>query len=748
MSKDLIFEIAAEELPAAYIPRAMASHEAYIRKALETNRIGFTKIRAFGTPCRLALIVEGLAERQSDATIEVKGPQKKAAFDAGGNPTPALIGFARSQGVEIKDITTVETGKGDYAVAVKEIKGRPTVDLLPEILTGLVSEEVFAKSMRWGGHDISFGRPVHGLLAVYGGSLVEFSWGHIKSSATAHGHRFLSGGKAVPVDTVASYLEGLREAFVIADPAQRRQIIAEGIKKAAIDAGGVLVEDPGLVEEVSYLCEYPVVIRGGFDQEFLTLPRDVVVNAMREHQRYFSIADENDRLLPWFITVANTRPTDPAVVRKGNERVLRARLNDAKFYFEQDIKRPLVERVEALKGVIFHARLGASYDKVERFTSLALFISSQTGFSRALEHGEECSDFLTEGFNPAAYDPSAIDPGLYSKYVVGRWAMLAKADLTSGMVGEFPKLQGIMGGIYARRNAEAEAVAIAIFEHYLPASSGGALPASVPGAIISVADKLDTIVGCFCVGLIPTGAQDPYALRRAALGIIAVILDKGFRLSLTGLVNRSIELHQAIIRRNISKGLKPADKGVDVETLLAKKTAEARSNVMEFLLDRLRNQLRSQAVAFDSIDAVLAAPSNGMDIVDAVARITAVEGFKTDPAFARLVVAFKRVSNIIVHKDGKQGATAPDAALFQEDAERALFETARRLSPLIEGYTKAGDYASVFIALASIKDDVDRFFDKVLVMADDPAIRANRMALLEFIHNLYFKTADLSRLNA
>ncbi|MBI5885468.1 MAG: glycine--tRNA ligase subunit beta [Deltaproteobacteria bacterium] len=748
MSKDLIFEIAAEELPAAYIPRAMASHETYMRRALETNRISFSAIRAFGTPRRLALIVEGLAERQSDATIEVKGPQKKAAFDAGGNPTPALIGFARSQGVDINAITTVDTGKGEYAVAVKEIKGRQTVELLPEILTGLVSEEVFAKSMRWGGHDITFARPVHGLLAVYNGRLVEFNWGHIKSSAAAKGHRFLSNGRAVAVDTAASYIEGLREAFVIVDPAQRRRIISEGIEKAAADAGGLLVEDPGLVEEVSFLCEYPVVIRGGFDPEFLALPRDVVVNAMREHQRYFSIADKNDRLLPWFITVANTRPTDEAIVRKGNERVLRARLNDAKFYFEQDIKKPLVERVEALKGVIFHARLGTSYEKVERFAALALFISYQTGFSRGLEANEQCSDFLTESFNPAAYDPAAIDPGLYSKYVVGRGAMLAKADLTSGMVGEFPKLQGIMGGIYARRNAEAEEVAIAVFEHYLPTGSGGALPASVPGAIISVADKLDTIVGCFCVGLIPTGAQDPYALRRAALGIIAVIMDKGFRIPLNSLINRSIELHQAVIRRHISKGLKPADKGVDVEALLARKTVEARSNVVEFLLDRLRNQLRSQGIAFDSIDAVLAAPSNGMDIVDAVARITAVEGFKADPAFARLIVAFKRVSNIIVSRDGANRGPAPDAALFQEDAERALFETATRLSPLIEGYTKDGDYASVFTALASIKDDVDRFFDKVLVMADDPAIRANRMALLEFIHSLYYKTADLSRLNA
>ena len=747
MGKDLIFEINVEELPAGYIPKALTSLEAALRKSLEANRLTYSDVRAFGTPCRLALIVDNLSERQPDASLEVKGPQKKAAFDASGNPTPALIGFARSQGVDIKDIKTVDTGKGDYTVAIKELTGRQTADFLPDILTDLVSQDIFAKSMRWSNHDVSFARPAHGLLGVYNGQPIAFNWGHISSSSSTRGHKFLYHGKTVAIDMAASYIDKLRQAYVIVDPSERRRIITDGLKRAADESGGRLVEDAGLVEEVSYLCEYPVVIRGGFDPEFLALPRDVVINAMREHQRYFSLIDAKGGLLPFFITVANTLPTDTNVVRKGNERVLCARLNDARFFFEQDIKKPLAQRIDALKGVIFQARLGTSYEKVERFTSLALFIGAQAGFSRPQEEGEQSADYLTEGVNPAAYDSEAVDPGLYSKYVVGRAAMLAKADLTSGMVGEFPKLQGIMGSVYARRSNEAEAVSIAIFEHYLPTASGGQLPASIPGAIVSIADKLDTIVGCFCVGLIPTGAQDPYGLRRAALGVIAIVLDKNLRLSLEALVNRSIELHETVIRKNIIKGVKPdAKERTDVDALLARKSLQIRGDIIEFMLERLRNQLRSQGLAFDSIEAVLSAPLDGIDIVNAVARITAIEGFKADPACARLATAFKRVSNIL--KGVEPSAQGPDPSLLQDEAECRLFEAAKRIAPLIEEHGKTGRYTEVFTSLASIKDEVDAFFDKVLVMADDAAVRANRFALLNLVRSLYFKTADLSKLNA
>ncbi|MBI5644409.1 MAG: glycine--tRNA ligase subunit beta [Deltaproteobacteria bacterium] len=726
MAKDLIFEIGTEEIPAGFVPKALISLEGILRKNLESRRLSFGSIRTLGTPRRLTLIVESLAERQPDTKVESKGPQLKAAYDSSGKPTGALMGFARSQGVDPSDLKTVKTDKGEYVYAVKDIKGGDTVKILPEVLLATISQDFFGKSMRWASYDISFARPIHWILAVFDGTVVDFSYGHIKSSNITYGHRFLSPGensrpKPIKITGPGLYVEKLKEAYVIPDPVERKKIIAEGLQKEAAEAGGRLLPDDGLLEEVTFLVEYPVIIRGSFSREFLELPRDVIVNSMREHQRYFSIIDEKGSLLPCFLTVANTKAADIDVVRKGNERVLRARLNDAKFYFEQDIKKRLADRVEGLKGVVFQAKLGTSYEKVERFTELALLLAAKTGFSRQKDDDETPADFITDNYNPARLDRANADPGLYSKYVVGRAAMLAKADLTSGVVGEFPKLQGIMGATYAKRSGEVDEVAAAIYEHYLPNVSGGQLPVSIPGAIVSVADKLDTISGCFGVGLIPTGAQDPYALRRQALGIIAIILDKGFRTSLEGLVEKALGL---------------------LSGRLTRERAEVKKDILEFFKDRLKNQLLSQGLSFDSIDAVLSAP--WYDIVDAVKRVNALEGFKKNPACPHLVVSFKRVSNIL--KGVELGAKTPDAALFMEPQEAALFEISSAIAPAIDDFWKKGDYEKVFETLASIKDRVDDFFDKVMVMADDTKIKENRLALLNAIRNLYFKIADLSKL--
>ncbi|MDP2689116.1 MAG: glycine--tRNA ligase subunit beta [Deltaproteobacteria bacterium] len=722
MAKDLILEIGTEEIPAAFVPRALGLLEGFLRKSLAGARLGFGEIRTLGTPRRLAAIVTGLAERQEDSREEVKGPSAKAAFDGNGRPTGALLGFARSQNVDVSEIKTVKTGKGEYVYAVRETKGSETAAILPGLLKEAVSQDMFPKSMRWGGHDITFARPVHWILSLFGGSPVEFTWGHIKSSNITYGHRFLGNGP-IAVDGVDAYLEKLRKAFVITDPEERKRIIREGLAKEAGAAGGRLLPDEGLVDEVTYLVEYPVVVRGSFPEEFLEIPRDCVVNAMREHQRYFSVESADGRLLPYFLTVANTRATDMDMVRKGNERVLRARLNDAKFHFEQDTKRRLVDRVEDLKGVVFQAKLGTSFEKVERFTELALHIGFTIGFSRQKDEGEKAADYLSEDFNPAAFDPAAADPGLYSKLVVGRAAVLAKADLTTGMVGEFPNLQGAMGSVYARRSGEADAVAAAIYEHYLPSVSGGVLPASVPGAVVSMADKLDTIAGCFGVGLIPTGAQDPYALRRQALGVIAIILDKDFRVRLDELVEKEVE----ILGNKILKAYTP--EGV-------------KKDVLDFFRDRLRHSLLGQGLSFDSVDAVLSAP--WFDIVDAVKRVRALEGFKKHPACESLSAAFKRVSNIL---KGAEVAGAPGPALFTEPEEKKLFEVRNKLAPVIEGYAASGDYEKAFEELASIKEQIDAFFDKVLVMAKDPSVRQNRLALLNSVRDLYFRMADLSKLS-
>ncbi len=721
--KDLIFEIGAEEIPAGFVPRALSSLEGSLKKGLASRGLAFDAVRTLGTPRRLALIVNGLVDRQPDATVEVRGPQKKAAYDDEGNPTKALLGFALAHNAPIKDIKIKKTDKQEYVFIVKEIKGGETINILPDVLKEILSGEVFPKSMRWGDHDLIFARPVHWLLALYGGSVVELNWGHIKSSAHTFGHRFLdSTARRMTPQGVEGYVEGLRSLCVIADPDERKTIIRNGLESAAKEAGGEVLPDEGLLNEVVYLVEFPVIIRGSFDKEFLSLPRDITINAMREHQRFFTVIDERGSLLPYFLTVANTPTIDHDIVRKGNERVLRARLNDAKFYFEKDVKAKLSERVASLKGVVFQARLGTSYEKVERFALLSLFMGEKTGFSRPLDENETSADFLREDLNPAQFDPEKIDSGLYSKLVLGRTALLCKADLTTGVVGEFPKLQGIMGGIYARMSGEAEEVCLGICEHYLPTQSGGALPASIAGSIVSIADKMDTIAGCFGVGLVPTGAQDPYALRRQALGIIAIIINKGFRISIDAVIDKALGLLDKKLTRNKD---------------------EVKKDVLEFFRDRLKFMLLSDGIPFDSIDAVLS--TNWHDIIDAIARIKAIEGFKKHPDYAGLTIAFKRVSNIL--KGVEASGRPPEEALFKEPRETALYEIARRLAPVIEKHRKDGNYEKIFASLASIKDVIDAFFDKVLVMAEDEATRANRLALVNSIRGLYSSTADLSRLN-
>ena len=735
--KELLFEIGTEEIPAGFVPSALEDIKDFLAKKLASSRLDFESIRALGTPRRLAFIIEGLPETQPDARIEVRGPKSTAAFDESGKPTKKLEGFLKSQGVALEDVKTVETEKGEYVTVVKEIEGQPTVKVLHKILEAALALDVFPKSMRWGMHEVSFARPVHWLLALFDGRTVDVNFGHVKSSDFTLGHRFLTSevaegwGRPVEkkalrnnrfkVSSVESYLEGLRSHYVIVDPGERKKIIIEGLEKKAVEVGGSLLPDPALLEEVTYLVEYPVVVRGGFEEEFLRLPKEVVITAMREHQRYFSVIDGAGGLLPYFLTVANTKAMSMDTVIRGNERVLRARLNDAKFYFEKDIKTPLTEKARELKGVIFQQKLGTSFEKVERFTRLALFIGERTGFSRPLEEGEAPGDFLSNGLNPAGFDAEKTDPGLYSKMVIGRAAVLSKADLLTGVVGEFPSLQGKMGGVYAERAGEVPEVAAAVCEHYLPAYSGDRLPATIAGSIISMADKLDTIAAFFAIGKIPTGAVDPYALRRQALGVIAIMLEKNFSLPLDELVEKAV----AILGERIVKD-----------------RAGVKSGVLDFFKERLKNQLLGRGLSFDSIDAVLSAP--WCVLPDAVERVKALEGFKTHPACSDLIVAFKRVSNILKGMD--LGAKTPDEKLLKEPQEKELLEATREVAPKIREFWEKGDYKSLFETLASIKDRIDSFFDHVMVMTDEEELKTNRLVLLNTVRDLYFSIADLSKL--
>ncbi len=688
MAKELFLEIGTEEIPAGFLPKAMADMESLIAKELESARIAFGEVKTMATPRRLALAVTGVAAQQADAEITVMGPAKKVAFSEDGTPTRAGEGFARGQGVDASALSIVATEKGEYVAVTKKETGVPTVGLLAEILPRLINSIPFRKSMRWGDLDVRFARPVHWIVALFDGIVVPFSFGNIESGTMSRGHRFMAN-TAFPVRDFDHYLEECERHFVIPDPAKRKEIIRREIHRVAKAAGGHLLPDEGLLEQVTYLVEYPSAVHGTFSAEFLAVPREVLITSMREHQRYFSLVDEGGKLLPGFITINNTLTEDPSVVVKGNERVLRARLSDARFFFDEDRKVPLADRVEALKSVLYQAKLGTSYEKMERF--------------RALAEG------LADELRPE------------SKGKVSEAAYLCKADLVTGMVGEFPEVQGIMGREYALMQGIDAEVASAIAEHYLPIQAGGELPPSDIGAFVSIADKLDTICGCFSVGLIPTGSADPYALRRSALGIINIILDKGYPLSICALVERSLAL---------------------LGQKLTRAEADVKADVLEFFRGRFVN-LMADRFPTDVVDAVVAVSFD--DLVDAAAKIDALAAFKTRPDFEPLAVAFKRVCNIVKGPVVVAGVNELD---FQEEAEGVLHRAYHSVASTVTAKVAERDYLAALTQIATLKGAVDDFFDKVMVMAEDERVRNNRLALLQEIKGLFRDIADFAKIAA
>jgi glycyl-tRNA synthetase beta chain len=686
MSKELLLEIGTEEIPAAFMPKALKDMEAMIRQALVESRIPCGEIRTVGTPRRLVLTAASLAERQADQIVEKLGPARRVAFDAEGNPSPAALGFARGQGIPISALETASTDKGEYVCARKKIIGEATESLLPSILTRLIAGIPFRKSMRWSDLEIRFARPIHWLLALYDGRIVPFRIGNIESGNISRGHRFMSP-VSFPVVGFENYLAETRKHFVIADPEERKTIILEETEKAAAALGGKALRNEELLETVAYLSEYPTVVSGSFDEGYLKLPQEVLITTMISHQKYFPVLDDRANLLPYFLTVNNTLARDPAVVRRGNEKVLRARLADARFFFEADRKIPLETRVTDLQKVVFHSLLGTSYEKVMRFRKLAGWIADR------------------------------IRPALASR--VERAAFLAKADLDTQMVGEFAELQGTMGREYALLDGEDPIVARAIYEHYLPTGAGGELPETDEGAIVSIADKLDTLCGFFGVGLIPTGTADPYALRRQALGVINIVLNKRFPLALDDLIDESLAILGPLLRRP---------------------PGETKDAVLDFFRGRFENQLIAQGHPYDVVDAVLA---NGIaDLVRAWEKIRAMEAFKSHPDFQPLAIAFKRVVNII--RGFNDGAVDP--VLFADLEERNLHAAFLQIRQSVLAHIAGGDYALALVEMARLRKPVDAFFDSVLVMAEEERTRFNRLSLLREISTLFHDVADFSRI--
>lgn len=686
MSAELFLELGTEEIPAGFLPVAMADLKRLLTKEFKKARIACDDLRTFATPRRLAISVSGVALHQERQELNVAGPSVKVAFDGEGNPTKAALGFARSNGVEVADLSRVKTDKGEYLHLSKVVEGRPTAELLPEILPRLIGSLSFRKSMRWKDLDIRFARPMHWIVALFDGAVVPFCYGNLESGKFSRGHRFMAP-EAFEVQNVEQYLAAAEAQFVIADPVKRRAMIVEGVEQAALQAGGRLNPDSALLEEVTYLVEYPMAVTGSFEEGYLALPRELLITTMREHQRYFTLVDEDGALLPRFITVSNTKVEDPAVVSRGNERVLRARLADAMFFWDEDRKVSLESRLDALKSVVYQAKLGSSYEKVMRFKELAADLARQ-------------------------FDPAAVA-------LTERAALLAKCDLETGMVFEFPELQGVMGREYARLEGEDERVAVAIHEHYLPIQAGGELPSDSVGAFVSIADKIDTICGCFGVGLIPTGTADPYALRRSAIGILNIVLERGYRLSLPSLIQRSVALLEAKLNR-------PAEEVVaEVET---------------FVRQRFFHQLVAQGQPQDVVEAVFSIAFN--EPGDALARVEALAGFRGRDDYQQLVVAFKRVGNII-----KGGVDAEvDSTLFEASCETGLFEAFQQAAEECRQLVAKGDYGDALQTVAALRVPVDAFFDGVMVMADDERVKTNRLALLTAVARLLEKIADFGKL--
>ena len=686
MAKDLLFEIGVEEIPASYIPPAINQLAEALEKELHAGRLSFASLRTFATPRRLAVIVSQVADRQEDVEKDVVGPSARAAFAEDGTPTKAAIGFARSKGVDVADLEVRDTGGGDYVHVHIVDQGRPSDEVLPEMLRAALDSLSFPKTMQWGTGD-RFARPVRWLVAMLGGISLEMEFAGVRALPGTWGHRHWSPGPH-PLTGAGDYLNVLKDNHVIADAAERRSAIITAAEMGAKECGGSLVRDDALLDEVTFLVECPSVFAGRFDEQFLVLPREVIIVAMRSHQRYFAVEAEDGGLKPFFLCVANTPPTPLDGIRAGNERVLVSRLDDAAFYWEEDTRNSLDSKVDALKSVVWLEGLGSLFEKTERLERLAetvgaLLASDETG--------------------------TAV-----------RAAHLAKADLVTEMVRdgkEFTELQGVMGREYALASDEPAGVATAIYEHYLPRFAGDLLPSTQAGTILSIVDRLDSIIGCFSAGLIPSGSQDPYALRRQAIGLVRMILDGNLDLSLGDLV-------------------RAAEQGFDVAQGDAEPVYDA---VIGFIRQRARAVFIEEGFAYDLVGAVLETCTE--DLVGARKRIVALSHFRESDDFGGLVIGSRRVANILKGKStGKVEALA-----LVEAASRALLEARERAEAGVESAVAADDLDGAVRELLSLRRPIDDFFDSVMVMTEDDTLRTARLALLGGVRDLFAGIADFSK---
>ncbi|MGB3212696.1 MAG: glycine--tRNA ligase subunit beta [Desulforhopalus sp.] len=686
---DLLFEIGTEEIPAGFLEPALSQLEKRFAGKAKDLKITHGSIRVLGTPRRLALIVCDVNEKQEDIREELLGPSKKAAFDADGQLTKAAIGFARSKGVDVSDLKVVETPKGDYLMLVREVKGEETLHLLPEVLQSIILDLTFPKSMRWGANQHAFARPIQWIVALFGEKILPVSHEGIVSSNLTRGHRFLAN-ETITITDATRYEDKLAEKYVLADQDKRRSAVVTAIEKAVVGSsalpGARVAIDEDLVDTVTNLVEIPFGVCGVFDEKFLQLPAEVLITSMREHQKYFPVVDKEGQLLPGFVAVNNTKVNDADITRKGHQRVLRARLEDALFFFNGDRGTRIENRIAKLQGIIFQAKLGTMLEKNERLVKLVRILA------------EKVDSSLTED--------------------ACRAALLCKTDLLSDMVGEFPSLQGVMGCAYAMHDGEKPTVATAIKEHYMPKRAGADIPSTDVGALLGLADRFDTLAGCFGIGQVPTGTADPFGLRRISLAILHIIEGKNYTISLREIVLKTLALYGDKV-----------DGGSE--------TVEA---ILNFIKGRFFNDCISRGHGPEAVDAAISV--NFDNVNDCLQRIEAILKISREPAFKVLAASYKRIRNII--KDNRDISVS--ASLFEHQAEEKLFALYLEVSKEMEALIVQKEYTGALEVMLKMKQPVDTFFDDVMVMAEDTAVRQNRLNLLTALGELILQIGDISKL--
>lgn len=682
---ELLVEVGAEEIPASMLEAAARQLERNLMEGLAAERLAAAPAALWFTPRRLIVGLKDIPARQKDLLETVTGPPRKVAFDADGAPTRAAVAFAEKNGIPLSKIKIIETPKGEYLSAVRRQKGEKTSAVLSRLIPAAIARIEFPKTMVWSPDKFRFARPLRWIVALYAGKTVKFSIADVSSSSRTSGHRFL-GKPSIAVSGLSSLREALLRNGVIVSPAERKEKILAALEAAASAAGGRLLPDADLLELVVNLNENPSVICGSFERRFLALPEEILVTVMKHHQRYFSVVDDGGHLLPVFLAVINLEGDPKGKIREGHERVLRARFADAEFFWNTDRKVSLSEREESLKSVMFQQKLGSYHDKARRILSLLPMVAG-------------------------AAAQEAVLPALETA------AHLLKCDLVTEMVKEFTDLQGVVGGLYARAEGYREEVWRAVYEQYMPRSSNSPSPSTMPAALLSLADRLDTVCGCFSVGLIPSGSKDPFAVRRQGNGILKIMLDHNISASLKRLVAASLDTHGRA----------------------AEGTA---SELAKFFEGRLRFLFEEAGYPYDCINAALATGSD--DPVNAAARVRALQETRQEADFLALASSFKRVMNILAQSDAP--GDAPDPSKMTDEAEKALFQSYQKIQPEVEAAARDHRYGDALYLMASLRGAVDQFFTEVLVMAEDPALRRNRLALLGRLAQLFLSVADISQI--